>query len=131
VSVKIWTFDREATIARLREWAERLGRDSNVLAVVLFGSLARGDATAASDADVLVLLRDSDTEFSERTSRLKPLGLVRAGVEIFAYTIAEAERSLDEGWGVVPIALQKGRILFEHPGTLASLGRGRNGATQG
>lgn len=52
--------DARATVERLRRAAERL-TDANprVRAVVLFGSLATGGATPASDADLLVIV-DTD-----------------------------------------------------------------------
>ncbi|MQA92522.1 MAG: nucleotidyltransferase domain-containing protein [Gemmatimonas sp.] len=120
--MRIWSFDREAALGRLHDWAARIGQRDDVLAVVLFGSMARGDATAASDADVLVLLRGSDLDFMERAVRMKPIGLVPAGVELFPYTLAEAECALREQSGVVPVALTEGHVLFEQPGALAALG---------
>jgi len=57
-SVRIAWLDREQAIAELRERAEQLlARDDRVIAVGLFGSLARGEALPSSDADVLILLR--------------------------------------------------------------------------
>lgn len=121
VNVRIWTLDAPALTRRIAGWAERLGEDdATVVAVVLFGSLARGDATAASDADVLVLLSRSELAFDERASHLKPTGL-GAPVEIFAYTLAEAERSMREGWGITANALREGRVLFERDGGLEEL----------
>jgi uncharacterized protein len=121
VGARIWTFDRDSTLARLRAWARDLGRDPQVLAVVLFGSMARGDATAASDADVFVLLRSSTLDFDERVVRIKPLGLLPAGVDVFPYTTDEAEDSAREGWGVVRVALREGLVLYERQDALATL----------
>ncbi len=112
MSVRVWRTDREAVLARLRQWATELGRDPQVLAVVLFGSLARGDHTAASDADVLILLRESEEDFRHRIPRFLPVGL-GVGADVFPYTLEEARRSLTEGWGVVRAALAEGQVLFE------------------
>ena len=89
MSVRVWRTDREAVLARLRQWATELGRDPQVLAVVLFGSLARGDHTAASDADVLILLRESQEDFRDRIPRFLPVGL-GVGADVFPYTLEEA-----------------------------------------
>ncbi|REJ37704.1 MAG: nucleotidyltransferase domain-containing protein, partial [Bacillota bacterium] len=35
--------DAEAVIRSLRSWAQQVGEDPNVVKIVLFGSLARGD----------------------------------------------------------------------------------------
>lgn len=111
MSVRVWRLDRETVLARLEGWSGRLAEDPNVLAVVLFGSLARGDATAASDADVLILLRDSSASFTERLVQYKPVGL-GVSVEVFPYTLEEARRASREGWGVVGVALEEGKMLF-------------------
>ena len=57
-SVRIAFLDRNRAIAELKERAqELLSKDSQVLAVALFGSLARGQALPSSDADLLILLK--------------------------------------------------------------------------
>lgn len=88
--------------------------------MVLFGSFARGDCTAASDADVLVILRDSPCRFDERLPRYHPTGL-GLSVDVFPYTLAEARQSLEQGWGVVPVALAEGELLYSREESLQSL----------
>ena len=54
VDVKFFRLDYERVMARLREYAERVvGEGARV--VILIGSLARGDYTAFSDADVIIV----------------------------------------------------------------------------
>lgn len=120
MSVRVWRIDRPTILTNLKSWAAGAGRDENVASVVLFGSIARGDATAASDADVLILLHDSSLDFLERISQFLPVDL-GIGVDVFPYTIAEAARAVDEGWGVVRSALAEGVVLFERNGSLAPL----------
>jgi len=112
--------NREEVRNRLRDWAQSLAADPNVLYVVLFGSFARGDSTAASDADVLVILRDSPWRFEERLPRYHPTG-IGVSVDVFPYTVGEARQSLKEGWGVVPIALTEGEMLYGVTGSLCAL----------
>ncbi|MGQ9879939.1 MAG: nucleotidyltransferase domain-containing protein [Armatimonadota bacterium] len=70
---RIFRIDGEAVRARLREWAHSLGQsDANVLGVVLFGSFARGGYTAASDADILVILQESPYRIDERIPLYRP-----------------------------------------------------------
>ena len=90
-SVTVFWLDREAAVAAVREAAERWAReDSNVRRVLLFGSLAAGTATAASDADVLVVLRETDVPLLARpdayADRFAGVGLP---VELFVTTEAE------------------------------------------
>jgi len=124
VSVRVWKIDREAILARLVRWARELGeQDENVLAVVLFGSLARGDHTAASDADVLIILRESTLRFDERIPAFMPSD-IGVGVDVFPYTLDEIKMALAEGWGVARIALKEGVFLFKRKKELEGL-RGR------
>ena len=113
--IRIFRVNRDQVVARLRDWAQSLRGKPEVLAVVLFGSFARGDSTAASDADLLLLLRDSLLRFDERIPLYRPTGL-GVSVDLFPYTLAEARRSLKEGWGVVPAALAEGRTLYSASG---------------
>ena len=111
MKVRVWRLDRAGILGRLRSWAATLAEDPGVLAVVLFGSLARGDATAMSDADVLIILEDSPLPFLDRLTNYKPTGLGIA-VEVFPYTLAESRAARTEGWGVVGPALREGVVLF-------------------
>lgn len=120
MSVKVWKIDREAILARLRQWTDQLQRDENVLAIVLFGSLARGDHTGASDADVLIILGDSPLRFDERIPAFLPSG-IGISVEVFPYTLREARKGLEEGWGVAKVALEEGLVLFERGSALEDL----------
>ncbi len=95
-SVKIISLDRDALLARLRAIAARIRQEQQeVEEIRAFGSLARGDATGISDADVLILLRES--------SESDPLQRIRAflryfdlerGVDLLVYTRAEFEQQL-------------------------------------
>lgn len=122
MSVRVWRIDRKQVLDRLRRWAEGLGHDDNVLAIVLFGSLARGDHTGASDADLLIILRDSPLRFDERIPSLMPSG-IGLGTDVFPYTLEEAKRARKEGWGVVNIALKEGLLLFSSGEDLEELQR--------
>lgn len=121
-SVKVFWLDRERLLQALEEKAaELLATFPEVLAVVLFGSLARGEATAFSDADLLVLLRDTPLPFPERLVRYRPEGVRR--VEVFPYTLSEAVEGLKGEFGVVPAALREGKLLFEREGAWEALRR--------
>ncbi|BCZ91514.1 nucleotidyltransferase [Thermus thermophilus] len=118
---RVFRFDPKARLEEVAEAARALGERPEVLAVVLFGSLARGEATAFSDADLLVLLRDTPLPFPERLVRYRPKGVRR--VEVFPYTLSEAVEGLKGGFGVVPAALREGRVLFEREGAWEALRR--------
>lgn len=112
MSVRFFRLDRKKVDENIRAYARQLVEDSQVLAVVLFGSLARGQATAMSDADILILLRDSSKPFHERTPDLLRPGM-GISLDVFPYTLSEAVQSLQEGWGVVALALREGVWLAD------------------
>jgi hypothetical protein len=120
---QVFRLDEKARLEELKMAARALGQDPEVLAVVLFGSLARGEATAMSDADLLVLLEETNLPFPERLVRYRPQGVRR--VEVFPYTLEEARRGL----GVSSVALRDGLLLWAREGAwerLEALGLARS-----
>jgi uncharacterized protein len=120
---QVFRLDEKARLEELKMAARALGQDPEVLAVVLFGSLAQGEATAMSDADLLVLLEETTLPFSERLVRYRPQGVRR--VEVFPYTLEEARRGL----GVSSVALRDGLLLWAREGAwerLEALGLARS-----
>lgn len=81
--------------------------------VVLFGSLAAGIATPRSDADLLVVVRDSDRQPRDRIPEvLAALSPLPCPVDLFVLTADEFERALTEGSPLVREALAHGRELL-------------------
>jgi predicted nucleotidyltransferase len=72
---------RQRQIARLLELA---ANDADVLAVILYGSAARGEASATSDVDVsLVLTPERRTSAQMTAKRLEYLQEVDLDVQVF------------------------------------------------
>lgn len=110
---RLWKINREEVISKLEEWAKKLSAErEDVLAVVLFGSLARGDFTAKSDADLVIILKTSDKEFKDRIPDFIPRG-VGISIDVFPYTLEEASKMASESLGVIGIALKEGIILVD------------------
>lgn len=118
---RIFPFDPKARLEEVRRAAQSLQQWPEVLGVVLFGSLARGEATAFSDADLLVLLAHTPLPFPERLLRYRPPGV--RGVEVFPYTLEEVRQSLHGAWGLAPVALREGVVLWEREGRPKRPGR--------
>ena len=94
-SVRIAFLDRDRAIAELRDAAQRLvARDARVLAVGLFGSLARGQALPSSDADVLIVLGEHPLPrwFDRIAEYAEAFTATSLPVEPFAYTQDELNR---------------------------------------
>jgi len=74
--------EQTALIRVAREWAERLAQRLDVVAAVVFGSVARGDFNKWSDIDVLVVARGLPEGARERLELLMrdaPPGLQPVG----------------------------------------------------
>ncbi|GAB6063117.1 nucleotidyltransferase domain-containing protein [Deferrisoma palaeochoriense] len=91
----VFSLDREEALRRVREAAERLGRERpEVRFVGLFGSLAKGTAVPGSDADLIVVLDPTDLRFLDRPLRYGPyFEGVGLDVDLFCYTPEELPRT--------------------------------------
>lgn len=102
--------DYEAAIAGLERYAEHeLGGRSEVRQVILIGSLARGDWSARSDADVVVLVDRSDQPGAFRSSAYAPRGKLGLPVDVLVYTSEEQAAWSARFQGEV----ERGRLLYE------------------
>jgi uncharacterized protein len=87
--------DVEALMAALERYAsEELGVRPEVREVILIGSLARGDWSARSDADVVVLVDSSDSPGPFRGPAYTPRRSVGVPIDVLVYTPQERE-----SWG--------------------------------
>lgn len=107
-SVTTFWLDRDEAIRRLSEAADHLvAAREDVVAVLLFGSLADGRAVPGSDADLLILLAGSGTRWLDRPLEFASFFVgCGIGVDLFCYTVEEA--------AVTPLALSaraSGRLL--------------------
>jgi predicted nucleotidyltransferase len=112
-SVEVTWLDRPAVLEATRKAVRALARRRpEVRRVILFGSMARGDAVPGSDVDLLVVLSECDELFLDRIPRYKPSG-IPVGVDVFPYTEAELKRMAEEGNAFVTHALAEGVTLFQ------------------
>ena len=111
-SVRVFWLNRPEVLRRLREAVKELtGCHPEIEQVILFGSLVRDDAVPGSDADLMLILRESSLPFLARSARYRPAN-VGVGVDVFAYTKAELEAMLTAGNEFVAQALREGVPLF-------------------
>jgi predicted nucleotidyltransferase len=110
-SVRVFWLNRPETLSRLRRAVKILtDHHSEIEKVVLFGSLARNDAVPGSDADLLLILRESNLPFWERSACYRPAN-VGIGVDVFAYTQTELEGMLEAGNSFIVRALREGIVV--------------------
>ena len=110
-SVTVFWLDRNLLKSRIRQAVRNLIRQhEEVVQVVLFGSVASGRAVPSSDADILVVVRDSDTPFLDRAALYRDhFAEVGVGVDLFVYTRGEIS---DGSIPVAATALRTGIELY-------------------
>jgi uncharacterized protein len=91
-SVRIFWLDKPKILDCLRLAAAGMAElRPEVQEVWLFGSLARGDATPGSDADVLVIIDNSAKPFYERAPDY-PFDRCGIGADVLVYTSEELDQ---------------------------------------
>ena len=80
--------------------------------LILFGSVARGDADADSDLDVLVI-KDTTDPFVCRLEVMAELCPLGVPADILVYTPDELQQMIDDGNPFILQALREGRTVYE------------------
>ncbi len=98
-SVTIISLNSEATLRRLRDAARSFVEErKEVDSVWLFGSLAKGDAVPGSDADIFVVLKQSDRRPEDRlTDFVDAFSGAGVPIEVLAYTQDEIDKMQADG----------------------------------
>jgi predicted nucleotidyltransferase len=109
--VTVYSIHEEGIWPALERWVAQLSARPEVLAVILFGSLAEGRMSVGSDVDLLVILSQSDLPFLERLPLYAPEQFP-VDVDVFHYTLDEVRR----GQPLARQALVRGRVLWHRPG---------------
>ncbi len=106
--------DKAARARRLAAELDRVVtalRSRDVERIILFGSLASGSVSSASDLDLIVVER-TEKRFLDRLDDIYSAVRPRVAADILVYTPEEIER-LKETSGFVRQALREGRVLYE------------------
>ena len=92
-SVTIFWFKKDKALRILRRIAKIIGKNcSGVLRVGLFGSIAKGTAVPGSDADILIILDQSQKRIMDRYHDfIQFFKTLDIDVDIFCYTLEEID----------------------------------------
>lgn len=82
--------------------------------VMVFGSYAKGTATAKSDLDLLVI-KETDVPREHRADDLKPLLYRFIHVDLLVYTSEEVEEIAKEELSLMRSILKTGKVVYEAP----------------
>lgn len=96
----------------LPEITRRLVERFDPLAIVLFGSQARGDATRHSDIDLLVVMRSVTVRREAAAAMYASLAGIPAPTDIHVVSAADVERYHDAIGTIVRPALAEGALLY-------------------
>lgn len=103
----------------LEEWlpeaVERIVEEFDPLKVILFGSLARGEANYHSDIDLLVVFREVEREDKHdlTVDILRALADLPAPKDVVVTDLDEIERRGNLVGSVLRPALSEGKVLYE------------------
>ena len=107
----------EVTEALLKQMVEVIVDEVDPEQVILFGSHARGDASADSDVDLVIVESDPFDENRDRRSesvRLwRALAHFAVPKDILVYSRDEVEYWRDSINNILARALREGRVLYE------------------
>jgi uncharacterized protein len=99
-SVKVFYADKAKVIGEIKTWARSLkNKYPEIEKIGLFGSYATDTYHPGSDADIIIVLKQSDKAFLDRIEQFIPESL-SVGVDVFPYTEREisAMRSERNQW---------------------------------
>jgi len=92
---------------------ERITKQFHPLRIVLFGSRARGQATASSDVDLLVVLPEVANKRHAAVEIRRVLGDLPVCKDIVVTTPEEIASRGQVIGGVLRAALREGRVVYE------------------
>ena len=81
--------------------------------IILFGSVARGDADEYSDID-LIIVKKTETRFIQRQVDATNLVPRDISVDIFVYTPEEFQKMIEDNSPFIERALAEGITLYEN-----------------
>lgn len=119
--VRFFKMAYEKIMKRLVEYAEK-ALDKGAKAVILIGSLARGDYTAFSDADIIIISDNvPENPIKRATSFIDPS--LPIDIEPRVFTTEEFFKMASEGRRIVREAVSYGKLLAGDPEILKSASR--------
>lgn len=110
VRVRFLKMNYDEVMSFLRCYAERLVRSGEARLVILYGSLARGDYTIFSDADLLIIVDKAEERIIDRIPKfLEPKAPI--DLEPRALTVKEVFKIVEEHGRFLKTVFSEGILL--------------------
>jgi len=113
--VKILSLNREKVIYKLKKTIESFSeKRDEILKVILFGSLVKGNYTPYSDADILIII-NNNAEIPVKVRDRIPNYFIEdtpVPIDVFPYKEKEIQRMISEGNFFIKAAVENGIVLF-------------------
>lgn len=107
--IKLFKLDYSKIMKELRKYAEN-SLKKKAEAVILIGSLAKGNYTAFSDADVVIVTKSAPKNPLKRLSKyMEPT--VSIDLQLRVYTYDELKRMATEGRRIIEEIIKYGKVL--------------------
>ena len=106
-------FSREDFDEEVQNIVEQLVRAYRPQKVILFGSLARGEASQETDIDLFIVKSDVPYLGVDRIRPLDELIRYRVAMDFVVYTPAEVDQRLKLGDPFVRNVFEQGKVLYD------------------
>ena len=112
-SVGVKFLDKNKILRELKEISLHLKKTRpEVVSVILFGFLVKGNYTGGSDADIIIIVKDSHKDFVNRILEFTRYFLkCSIPVDLLVYTEEETKNMQEEG-GFINLAIKEGVSLL-------------------
>ena len=102
------------TEERILEIGRKIGQEFRPQEVILFGSYARGDQTADSDIDLLVIFAHGVDKAAEAIRIRRAIGRINTGVDVVVSSAQEVAEWEDVQGSIFYYARREGRPIYGH-----------------
>jgi predicted nucleotidyltransferase len=111
--ISSFNFKQSALNPWIKTMVDRIVEGFHPIQIILFGSYARGEATAHSDVDLLVVFPELSSKREMTISIRRILADLPMAKDIVVTTPAEIEEYGDLVGRVLRPALREGKVLYE------------------
>ena len=97
---------------KIRVIVDRVTEHYDPKAIMVFGSVARGDSTEDSDLDIAIIM-DSDLSEHERNVKVRVcIGSIGMAMDLLVFTPEEIEAERDDESSIISEIMRTGKVVY-------------------